>query len=231
MQKAPQERYLPKLQPGSSHSWAKARMQNLDPAARVLDIGPGSGVVGSMLREMGIHNLSAVELDEEARKHVAPIYNRVEENIAEFSGEKFDLILMLDVLEHMTDPFTFLKELRSYVAPGATLLISVPNVAHWSIRLQLLFGIFHYTDRGILDRTHFQFFTRRRVRDLIHAVPEYELRELSSSISPAEFVLPSFLSEGPLFRLFCDSRIFFTRLIPGLAAYQHLAEVRVKSAG
>jgi hypothetical protein len=43
---------------------------------------------------------------------------------------------------------------------GGRLALTTPNVANWTIRLQLLFGRFRYTQRGILDETHTHLFTR-----------------------------------------------------------------------
>ncbi len=226
MQKAPQERYLAKTRRGSSHSWANSLFAGLPPETRVLDIGPGSGISANMLKEHGIESLYAVEIDQDAREHVAPLYKRVEADISAFRGEKFDLILLLDVLEHMTDPFSYLKVVSEHVSSEGRVLISLPNIAHWSIRLQLLFGMFHYTNRGILDKTHFQFFTRKRVFELIESVPELKLLSISSSISPAEFVVPEWISETSLFSLFCSFRMFFAQLLPGPCAYQHLVELR-----
>ena len=59
-----------------------------------------------------------------------------------------------DVIEHLSDPLRIMRELNRHLAPGAVVIVSVPNVAHLSVRLSLLFGRFEYQDRGILDRTH-----------------------------------------------------------------------------
>ena len=48
-----------------------------------------------------------------------------------------------------------------WTAPGGCVLISVPNIAIWSVRLELLFGRFEYQDTGTLDRTHIRYFTQR----------------------------------------------------------------------
>ena len=130
----PQERYLFKPHPGSSHTWAIGQLAGLPASARVLDIGSGSGAIGAALKEQGVQTVDAVEIDADARDHVKNIYNGVAESLSSFSGQRYDAILMLDVLEHMTDPKTFLAEVASYLSPNGFLLISVPNVAHWSVR-------------------------------------------------------------------------------------------------
>lgn len=71
----------------------------------------------------------------------------------------FDLILALDVLEHLADPLAMLRQLVGQLAPGGTVIVSVPNVAHYSVVMPLLMRRrFAYQDAGILDRTHLRFF-------------------------------------------------------------------------
>jgi len=225
MHAAPQERYAFKPFLGSSHRWALNQLAALPAAARVLDIGPGSGFTGSALCARGLQELYAVEIDAEARKHLAEIYRRVEPDMSAYHGNSFDAVLLLDVLEHMQDPFSFLAAAVPMLSPGGLLLVSVPNVAHWSVRLPLLLGYFEYRSRGILDRTHCQFFTRRRFRRLIEH-PELRLCSLASSISPAELALPKTLWDNPLFRTVSRIRMAGASAWPGLLAYQHLAALR-----
>jgi hypothetical protein len=85
-----------------------------------------------------------------------------------FGGRKFDVVLMLDVLEHLVDPVSLLRNVSCVVADGGWGIISLPNVAHASVRLALLEGRFTYTDVGLLDRTHLRFFDRSGVDELLH---------------------------------------------------------------
>ncbi len=84
-----------------------------------------------------------------------------------FQGQQFDVVLMLDVLEHLSDPVAALERLKPVLAEGGWGVISLPNVAHLSLRLSLLQGNFTYTDVGLLDRTHLRFFDRAGVDDLL----------------------------------------------------------------
>ena len=82
-----------------------------------------------------------------------------------FGGrQQFDVILFSDMLEHLTDPLDVLTRHCQLLAPGGQVLISLPNVAIWNVRLALLLGQFEYGDTGTLDRTHMRFFTRRSFR-------------------------------------------------------------------
>ena len=104
MPRAAHVRYQHKPFPGSSHTWTMRQCEGLPPAAKVLDIGSGSGAIGRMLKERSIAELYAVEVDEEARRNTASIYKRMETSLDGFRGEQFDLILILDVLEHLPNP-------------------------------------------------------------------------------------------------------------------------------
>jgi hypothetical protein len=67
------------------------------------------------------------------------------------------------------DPWQVLREMRGLLAPGGHVLLSVPNIAHWTARLNLLFGRFDYTDGYLMDRTHLRWFTWRTARAMAQA--------------------------------------------------------------
>ncbi|MEK7106866.1 MAG: class I SAM-dependent methyltransferase [Patescibacteria group bacterium] len=229
--KAAHVRYEYKPFYGSSHWWALRQCTNLPASTRVLDIGSGSGAIGQVLKEQGVAELYAVEIDAEAREHVKNIYKKIAGDIGEFSGQKFDLILLLDVLEHMTDPFAYFGKMVSMLSPGGKILLSLPNVAHWSVRFLLLFGIFDYHDRGIMDRTHYQFFTRKRVRQMLRGLSAYSTQAgepqlkrcvFDSSIEPVEFLLPEAMWNNLFWRAISKVRLAIARILPGFFAFQHL---------
>jgi 2-polyprenyl-3-methyl-5-hydroxy-6-metoxy-1,4-benzoquinol methylase len=85
------------------------------------------------------------------------------------SLDQYDLILALDVLEHLISPDQLLKRLVSHLRPGGTVLVSVPNIARLSVSIPLLFGHFRYADDGILDHTHLRFFTQESAVELMNA--------------------------------------------------------------
>jgi 2-polyprenyl-3-methyl-5-hydroxy-6-metoxy-1,4-benzoquinol methylase len=220
------ERYLFKPFFGSSHHWALSLLKGGSQGRRVLDIGPGGGAIGRELSGQSVQELVAVEIDEPTRALLAETYTEVYENIGPLNGRTFDTILLLDVLEHMIDPFAYLQALSPLAAPGAQVLISVPNVAHWSVRLSLLAGRFEYAARGILDRTHLQFFTRKRFLEMCGSIPGFEIEALSSSIAPLEHVLPKSISKTAVFSLLARTRYAAANALPGLLGYQHLALLR-----
>ena len=142
---------------------------------RVLEIGCGSGATLGWLRgeqrascTVGVEILEAAA--QRARVHADEVYcldfERVE---LPLEDKKFDLILCLDVLEHMVNPWLVVDRLVSqYLVPGGTLIVSLPNVRHYSVVLPLLFwGRWDYEDAGLLDRTHLRFFTRDTAIELL----------------------------------------------------------------
>lgn len=222
---APHIRYQYKSFYGSSHWWALRHCAPLPSSTRVLDVGSGSGAIGMELKKQGLKELYAIEIDAEARTHVKDIYKETVSDVSAFTGHTFDLILLLDVLEHMTNPFEYLGTMVSMLSPGGKILISLPNVAHWSVRLPLLFGVFDYYDRGIMDRTHYQFFTRKRVRQMLRGEPLLQRCTFDSSIEPVEFLLPETIWNNPLFRAISAVRLAIARVLPGFFAFQHLVLV------
>ncbi len=71
-----------------------------------------------------------------------------------------DAVLFADVLEHLRDPLSTLTFARTLLAPRGRVIVSLPNIAHWTGRRALLRGRFPYADHGLFDRTHLRFFTR-----------------------------------------------------------------------
>ncbi|HTL70394.1 MAG TPA: methionine biosynthesis protein MetW, partial [Candidatus Eisenbacteria bacterium] len=78
-----------------------------------------------------------------------------------------------------------------YLKPGGRIIVSIPNVAHWSVRLHLLTGRFDYGDKGILDKTHVRFFTLRTARNLLRQA-NYKILRTESTPLPLMDVLPVF---------------------------------------
>src|SRR3954454_23807229 len=136
------------------------------PGSRVLDIGGGGGTASRALVERGCR-VWAIEIDPEAARDAHRccedvVVGDVEQMDlrAAFDDGVFDVILLLDVLEHLKDPAATLRRASARLAPGGRVVTSIPNVTHAAVRLQLLAGRFPRTDIGLLDRTHLQFFDR-----------------------------------------------------------------------
>ena len=162
---------------GDYFAHARKEIEPLLPlkCGRVLEIGCGSGATLGWLRQnhqtestVGIEIAEAAAA--KARRFADVVHCLDFERHDLPSGvQKFDLVLCLDVLEHMVDPWSVVDRLATqYLNVGGTLLVSLPNVRHYSVVLPLLFGgRWNYEDAGLLDRTHLRFFTRASAMALL----------------------------------------------------------------
>lgn len=159
--------YTFKDDPYSSHRRIPELVRRLSPPARVLDVACGEGFAARDLVKHGFQ-VCGIDNDPAALEKAALCYQQViladvESELPPVDGQ-FEVIIFADILEHLTDPAAVFARFMALLAPGGLVVISVPNVAHWYVRLNLLRGRFDYSQRGILDRTHLRFFTLRTAR-------------------------------------------------------------------
>jgi 2-polyprenyl-3-methyl-5-hydroxy-6-metoxy-1,4-benzoquinol methylase len=145
----------------------------LEPGGRVLDVGCSGGYLAERLVARG-SSVIGVEIDPLAADRARSVCDEVlvadvEDAEVPFEPGSFDAVVCADVIEHLRDPEAFLARIRPLLRPHGRLVLTTPNVANWSIRLQLLFGRFRYTERGILDRTHSHLFTRKTLIEALRA--------------------------------------------------------------
>ncbi|HPF71174.1 MAG TPA: methyltransferase domain-containing protein, partial [Candidatus Krumholzibacteria bacterium] len=103
-------------------------------ARRILDVGCGAGAFGAGLKDErpGLE-VWGVEMDPEAAARARTVLDRVLEGDAAgvaptLAGERFDAIVLNDVLEHVLEPEALLALLRPLLADGGRLVASVPNI-------------------------------------------------------------------------------------------------------
>lgn len=138
---------------------------------RVLEIGCACG---GTLREIGSRNPTAqlygVELNENAAAIAAAFAQILTMNVEHLDPadipERFDYIIMGDVIEHLIEPWTVVRNMRELLVPGGSIITSIPNVAHISNLYKMLCGRWTYEDMGLLDRTHLRFFTKYEIINL-----------------------------------------------------------------
>jgi 2-polyprenyl-3-methyl-5-hydroxy-6-metoxy-1,4-benzoquinol methylase len=140
---------------------------------RVLELGPATGYMSRAFASAG-STVVGIELDPEMAERADEFCERVVvgdldtlDFSAELGEERFDAIVAADVLEHLKHPLEVLRRLREFLKPDGFFVISVPNIAHGSVRLALLSGDFKYGDIGLLDSTHLRFFTRETLERLL----------------------------------------------------------------
>jgi 2-polyprenyl-3-methyl-5-hydroxy-6-metoxy-1,4-benzoquinol methylase len=141
---------------------------------RVLEVGAGPGSITRMLHSSGNCRVTAVELDSEAIKKLRQYCDRVIQadlNSVDWQQlltdiGQFDAIVAADVLEHLYDPWSALREISSFLNPQGYLVISLPHAGHASIMSCLINGDFEYGEYGLLDRTHIRFFGLKNIEAL-----------------------------------------------------------------
>jgi 2-polyprenyl-3-methyl-5-hydroxy-6-metoxy-1,4-benzoquinol methylase len=211
----------------SSHYYAR-RMVGTNQT--VLDLGCGEGFFASELVKDG-NKVTGID------NRVLPAENSVFEQyfaadldqgmgaaVEELRGARFNRVLLLDVLEHLRRPDEIVKECHAVLKREGFLIVSVPNVANIAIRLMLLFGRFNYTERGILDKTHVRFFTRKTARRLLEE-NGYSIVEEKLTVIPLELIL-SWSPDNLLLRIMNRVLALTTWMMPGLFGYQIMFRAR-----
>jgi 2-polyprenyl-3-methyl-5-hydroxy-6-metoxy-1,4-benzoquinol methylase len=199
----------------------------------VLDLGCGEGGLAAELKKSG-NRITGVDIFPETQNpqtfeqyFAADLNHGIATIVRGLAKNRFDRVLLLDILEHLSEPEKLLRQCREVLRPDGQVIISVPNVANITIRLMLLFGEFNYTARGILDRTHLRFFTRKTARRIVEH-SGFAVLEERLTVMPLELVFgwsPDSLLGKTVNRVLAG----LTALMPGLFGYQVMFVARPKS--
>jgi 2-polyprenyl-3-methyl-5-hydroxy-6-metoxy-1,4-benzoquinol methylase len=219
-------RYTLKGDPYSSHSVILDWLGD-GRGRRLLDVGAADGLLARLLTERG-WKVTGIEADAVAAKAGAAHCERMivadlDAGVPPLDGD-FDAIVCADVLEHLRQPAAALVALRRSLAPSGDVVISVPNVAHLWVRLSLLAGRFDYTERGILDRTHLRFFTRRTLAALVAGAGLRVARMTSTPVPLYQVVAARW--HGRVLAAVHALGAGTARLLPRLLAYQFVVLAR-----
>jgi methionine biosynthesis protein MetW len=168
--------------PDGTSQLAELIVRMVPERARVLDVGCGSGDLAALLRARRQARVVGIEPDaaraqQTGEKGIEVLQEPFTASLSSRLG-LYEVVLLADVLEHQADPLIFLRHARSCLSPGGCLIISVPNIAHWTVRLALLRGRFDYQPVGIMDVTHLRWFTAKTLLQLMR-VADFELVEQS----------------------------------------------------
>jgi Methyltransferase domain len=211
--------------PQSSHQQI-ARLVRRIGRAPVLDVGAAQGFLGQMLRHDRLI-IDAVEPHPLWAAHALPFYRTVyasDIESVELPANYYSVVVCADVLEHTVDPLRALRKLSQAATCDATFIISLPNVAHIAARLLLLFGYFPQMDRGIFDRTHLHFYTRRTATQMLRAAGLDVLLARPTPV-PLEQIWPARLSITILKALMAIQRMGLL-LAPTLFGFQWIMVAR-----
>ena len=194
----------------------------------LLDVGTADGQMAIHFENLGWDVIGIEPVLEDyiqaTERGISVLHMGFEEAVLSLD-QKFDAIVFADVLEHFSDPWGQLSSAVKLCHSESRIIISIPNVAHIVPRLKLAFGKFDYEERGIMDRTHLRFFTRKTVLELI-AQSGLECVTLQFTPTPIELLYPKLSSTNwGQSLLALNSRL--SHLSSSLLGYQFLAVCRL----
>ena len=206
---------------GSSHRILLELIRHHRPrGGTLLDLGAAGGELGSAMRDH-FDRTVGFEYNVDCVGDLVGRFDQVV--IADLERVKqlphgVSAIVLADVIEHLRSPAHVLGLVREALAEDGHVFLSVPNIANITVRLGLLFGIFEYRDRGILDHTHLRFYTVRTIRREIESAG-FRIEEVRGSSVPIRLIIGGWMPE---FLLRIGERLltWLTRLWRGLFAYQ-----------
>ena len=159
--------------PANYYSMLRSDVLPLIPAAarRILSLGCGEAATEYKFRNSHDCHITGLEINAKAaalandRIDVVHVGN-LSKTLSLVEDQSFDVILALDIFEHIPDPWTILKRCSKLLSPDGVVIASIPNINHESIRTRLQVDIFPYEPAGILDFTHLRFFTLTEIYKL-----------------------------------------------------------------
>jgi 2-polyprenyl-3-methyl-5-hydroxy-6-metoxy-1,4-benzoquinol methylase len=143
---------------------------------RILEIGCGTG---DTLAYLKAHNycewtcgvdLFCEAITEAATKIDLAYEENIEKMELQIEKNSIDIILCLDVLEHLVNPLAVVEYLHTLLVPNGIMIASIPNIGYLSVGLRLLLlDSWEYQEKGILDETHLRFFVRKTAIELMES--------------------------------------------------------------
>jgi 2-polyprenyl-3-methyl-5-hydroxy-6-metoxy-1,4-benzoquinol methylase len=141
------------------------------PPGHILDCGCGAGDNARLAAALGWH-VTGITIDAREREAALPYCDDVviadlELGLPSELPERFDVVLMSHILEHLAHPGHLLADVRGRLGAAGVAAVALPNVLHYQQRLRFLRGNFAYHDDGIMDRTHLHFYTYTTAKELL----------------------------------------------------------------
>jgi SAM-dependent methyltransferase len=216
-------KYQFKAAPYSSHALLLAEFPQQGEGRRVLDVGCAIGYLSEILARRGF---AVTSIDWPNTPHPPTVEFAgadLDDGLPSLNGQ-FDYVICADVLEHLRAPIELLKECRALLAPGGTLVGSLPNRGHAYFRWQVLLGRFPQHERGLFDSTHLHFYTWDGWVDLFRRAG-LRVETARSSGVPVSLALPRWEGAWPVRAL---ERLSFesARIWKKLFAYQFIVRAR-----
>ncbi len=140
-------------------------------AKKILEVGCGQGNFSAQLTKEGVETWGIEPNPQSAKDASKKLFKVLSETLdnalAELPDNYFDAIIFNDVIEHLLYPWEDLKRVKSKLSKEGVVVSSIPNVRYSKNLFNLLFKKnWKYTEGGVLDVTHFRFFTKKSIKVL-----------------------------------------------------------------
>jgi 2-polyprenyl-3-methyl-5-hydroxy-6-metoxy-1,4-benzoquinol methylase len=201
---------------------------------RIIDLGLSRGLLLERFRRYAGAELAGIEIDpsemeralergfEPVRHHVNVFDGTRMVATLPFEDESADVVLAGEILEHVVDTESFLREIHRVLAPGGAIVLSTPNILWWKYRVKLLAGRYpdalEYRTRHGDDFGHVRVFAPGPLRELLEETGFRNIRVVGNRLGPISTMIstPPAIANG-LDRLAdrypsgCDTLIAFAR--------------------
>ena len=205
---------------GSSHRILIELIRRFAPkGGTLLDLGAAGGELGAAVRDR-FDSTIGFEYDADRLGQLRSRFDQVV--IADLETVRtlpsgVSAIVLADIIEHLRNSTNLLSMVKRSLNSDGVLFLSVPNIANITVRLGLLFGVFEYRDRGILDFTHLRFFTMRTIKREIEKAG-FRIIAIRGSSVPIRLIIT--WMPDVILRLGERVLTWITRIWRGLFAYQ-----------
>ena len=171
------DKYKRELDLGMENNSLSLMFNHITENSVVLDVGCACGDLGVALKNIKYAEVYGLDYNQdsvEMAKKTGAYKEVLRVDLDQINGEsfpqyrsKFDFIVCGDILEHLRNPKFVLNVLKLCLKQGGSIIASIPNIAHMSIKANLLLNNFDYTPTGLLDKTHIHFFTYKSIAELL----------------------------------------------------------------
>lgn len=192
----------------------------------ILDLGASNGILYNELKNRGF-KVTCVDFEEPSKVSLPKedyIYCNLENYESLKLDQKYDYIILADVIEHLRNAPGLLQYIKKFLKEDGKVIISVPNIAIWVYRLSLFLGLFDYTEKGTLDETHVRFYTKKTILKLIQD-SNYSVEEFRPTSLPFEVVFKG-MSGNVIIKMIEYGYYGFAFLWQKLFAYQFVIQVK-----
>ena len=221
-----QNGYTFKESPYSSHSQLLSVMPGDGRGRKVLDVGCASGYLGRLLADRG-YEVTGIErpggAGSDFPENVRLIEHDLEQGFPSLAQE-FDYVICADILEHLRDPASLLRQIWAVLKPTGLLVASLPNSGNFYFRLNILLGRFPQDDKGLFDRTHLHFYFWYGWKDLL-STGGFTVAERRLTGVPVGLAVPS-MQESAIVKAAEGSAYLAAKIWPSLFAYQFVITAR-----